>query len=133
MEHIVRDLVTGEYVKCGFDNVKFPTDVSYGAVTITKETIEAGDNYPLQYNVSQGVKTQAQLQALIDFFRARKGRGRCFWFKDWVTQRWVLVRFATDRISASLDNYGSHSWHDIPLHEVELYECKMSSLEKPEY
>lgn len=32
----------------------------------------------------------------------------------------VPVRFDTDRLSASLDQYGSHSWLDIPLVEVRL-------------
>lgn len=30
----------------------------------------------------------------------------------------VPVRFDTDRLSASLDSYGTHSWQDIPLIEV---------------
>lgn len=32
----------------------------------------------------------------------------------------VPVRFDTDRLSASMDQYGSHSWLDIPLVEVRL-------------
>ena len=32
----------------------------------------------------------------------------------------VPVRFDTDRLSATLDDYGVHSWHDIPLVEVRL-------------
>lgn len=32
----------------------------------------------------------------------------------------VPVRFDTDRLSASLDSYGSHSWLDIPLVEVRV-------------
>ena len=36
-----------------------------------------------RYNVAHGVKTQAQLAALIAFFRARKGRADGFRFKDW--------------------------------------------------
>jgi len=36
-----------------------------------------------RYNVAHGVKTKAQLDALIAFFRARKGRAYGFRFKDW--------------------------------------------------
>jgi len=32
----------------------------------------------------------------------------------------VPVRFDTDRLSASLDAYGIHSWLDIPLVEVRV-------------
>lgn len=36
-----------------------------------------------RYNVAHGIKTQAQLDTLIAFFRARKGRANGFRFKDW--------------------------------------------------
>ncbi len=152
-----------------------------------------------RFNVAHGVKTKAQLDALIAFFRARKGRAIGFRFKDWtdykasgqmlgtgngaltqfqlvktyasgateelriitkpvngtikiylngalqstgytvnfttglvifnsapangavVTADYefdVPVRFDTDRLSATLDAYGVHSWLDIPLIEV---------------
>jgi uncharacterized protein (TIGR02217 family) len=32
----------------------------------------------------------------------------------------VPVRFDTDRLSSSLDQYGSHSWYDIPLLEIRV-------------
>lgn len=32
----------------------------------------------------------------------------------------VPVRFDTDHLSASLDNYGAHSWNDVPLVEVRV-------------
>ena len=32
----------------------------------------------------------------------------------------VPVRFVTDRLAASLDAYGSHSWNDIPLVEIRI-------------
>jgi uncharacterized protein (TIGR02217 family) len=32
----------------------------------------------------------------------------------------VPVRFDTDRLAASLDSYGTHSWQDIPLIEVRI-------------
>jgi len=154
------------------------------------------------YNVAHGVKTQTQLDTLIAFFRARKGRGDGFRFKDWADyqvtgqsigtgngtnrvfqlvksyssgstsetrtiskpvagtvnmylngtlqsgsaytldtttglvtfttapgsgvavsadfQFDVPVRFDTDRLAATLDAYGSNSWHDIPLVEIRV-------------
>jgi uncharacterized protein (TIGR02217 family) len=194
-----------------FHDVTFPSDIAYGSVggpayhtdIITTESgIEkrniAWVNARARYNVAHGVKTQAQLDALIAFFRARKGRAYGFRFKDWadytlndevigvgdgsthdfpitktyqsgstnekrritrplgstliitrgasiVTSGFTLqdlgiihftsapssgqtisvtgefdvpVRFDTDQFSASLDNYGVHSWQDIPLIEL---------------
>lgn len=37
----------------------------------------------VRYNAAYGVRTQAQLDTLIAFFRARKGRADSFRFKDW--------------------------------------------------
>ena len=146
-------------------------------------------------------KTQEQLDTLIAFFRARKGKGYGFRFKDWTDYQAVgqvlgiadgaavlfplvkhyssggatetrlinkpvdgsvqiyvdsilqtsgvtidvttgdvtfdiapangaviaadfefdvPVRFNLDRLSASLDGFGSHSWNDIPLVEVRV-------------
>lgn len=155
-----------------------------------------------RYNVAHGVKTQAQLDSLIEFFRARKGRADGFRFKDWTDYQAttqsievgngaatqfqlqktysngsiseirtiskpvigtvniylagvlqnsssytlnttngqitfntapangvaitadfefdVPVRFDTDRLSATLDSYGSRSWNDIPLIETRV-------------
>jgi len=129
-EYLARNKITGQYSDCDYANVKFPADISYGSVTILREEVEGDEiNNPRGYNITPGVKTQAQLAALIAFFRARKGRKECFWLKDWVSGEMVLVRFSTDRISATLDNYGAHSHHAIMLHEVELF--KRERLEMP--
>ena len=195
-----------------FVDVRFPTDISYGSgggpeystdIVITASGHEQRNvNWAAaraRYNVAHGVKTQAQLDTLIAFFRARKGRAHSFRFKDWTdftataqslgtgngavttfqlvksytsggvietrsvtkpvsgtvqlylnsvlqVSGWsvntttgivtfsaapangvavsadfefdVPVRFDTDRLSASLDTYGVHSWSDIPLVEV---------------
>jgi uncharacterized protein (TIGR02217 family) len=198
-----------------FVEVRFPTDIAFGStggpeystdVVITQSGYEQRNaNWSqarARYNVAHGVKTQAQLDALIAFFRARKGRADGFRFKDWtdyqvagqeigigdgvitqfqlkkhyssglvnetrlitkpvagtiliyldgvlqspttytantengqilfdaapgndvaVTAAFefdVPVRFDTDRLSAALDAYGSHSWSDIPLVEVRI-------------
>jgi len=197
----------------GFVETQFPTDISYGSsggpeyatdVVATNSGHEQRnanwEQARARYNVAHGVKTKAQLDALIAFFRARKGRAYGFRFKDWtdfqatetlgtgdgittiyqlrksylsggVTETRIIrkpvlgtvqvykngalqttgvgvnsstgevtfvtapavgqvisasfqfdvpVRFDTDRLSASLDAYGIHSWLDIPLVEVRV-------------
>lgn len=197
----------------GFVETQFPTDISYGSsggpeyatdVVVSSSGFERRnvnwEQARARYNVAHGVKTKAQLETLIAFFRARKGRAYGFRFKDWTdyqateslgvgdgvrTQFQLIktyvngattetrtiqkpvvgtvevfknaslqssgmsvdhatgvvtfavaptagqiisasfefdvpVRFDTDRLSASLDAYGIHSWLDIPLIEVRL-------------
>jgi uncharacterized protein (TIGR02217 family) len=197
-----------------FIETRFPTDIAYGSVggpqystdiVITQSGYEQRNaNWSqarAQYNVAHGVKTQAQLDTLIAFFRARKGRADGFRFKDWTDyqitgqaiatgngtatafqlvktysdggvmqartiakpvagtvniylngvlqssgyaldtttglvtfsvapasgvaitadfQFDVPVRFDTDRLAATIDSYGSRSWHDIPLVEIRI-------------
>jgi uncharacterized protein (TIGR02217 family) len=198
-----------------FIEVRFPTDIAYGCtggpeystdIVITHGGYEQRNaNWSqsrARYNVAHGVKTQVQLDALIAFFRARKGRADGFRFKDWtdyqaagqvlgtgngsaqafqlvktysnggITETRVInkpvagsvavyldgvlqspsaytldtasgvvtfniapalsasvtadfqfdvpVRFDTDRLAATLDTYGSHSWHDISLVGIRL-------------
>src|SRR5688500_4642354 len=79
-----------------FIEIRFPTDISYGSgggpeystdIVITQSGYEQRNANWAQarasYNVAHGVKTQAQLDTLIAFFRARKGRADGFRFKDW--------------------------------------------------
>lgn len=195
-----------------FVEIQFPPDISYGSsggpLYATDIVITAGgheqrnvqwEQARARYNVAHGVKTKAQLDQLIAFFRARKGRAYGFRFKDWTDYQLmdevigigdgvrtdyqliktyssgsaqdvriirkpvvgtvsvqldgvavtsgvsvstdtggidftvppaagkvitasaefdVPVRFDTDRLSATLDDYGVHSWQDIPLIEV---------------
>lgn len=196
----------------GFVEVQFPPDISYGSsggpeyatdIVISQNGHEQRNIHwsaaRARYNVAHGVKTKAQLDALVAFFRARKGRAYGFRFKDWtdygataqaigtgdgvrtqfqLKKRYssgavnedraivkpvsdtvqvykagvlqtsgvsvdtttgvvtfavapmagqaitasfefdVPVRFDTDRLSATLEAYGIHSWLDIPLIEV---------------
>lgn len=196
----------------GFVEVQFPPDISYGSsggpeyatdIVVSQSGHEQRNvqwsQARARYNVAHGVKTQAQLDALVAFFRARKGRAYGFRFKDWtdytataqplgtgtgslaafqLVKRYssgsvnedrvirkpvsgslqlylngvpqvlgvtmntatgmvtlvtppangvavtadfefdVPVRFDTDRLSATLEAYGIHSWLDIPLVEV---------------
>lgn len=80
-----------------FIETRFPTDISYGSnggpgystdIVITQGGYEQRNaNWAAsraQYNVAHGVKTQSQLDTLIAFFRARKGRADGFRFKDWM-------------------------------------------------
>jgi len=79
-----------------FHEVRFPDDISYGSsggpefstdVVITHSGYEQRNiNWSAAravYNVAHGVKTQSQLETLIAFFRARRGRAYGFRFKDW--------------------------------------------------
>ena len=79
-----------------FVEVRFPEDISYGSsggpvystdVVVTDGGFEKRNinwqSARARYNVAHGVKTQTQLDNLISFFRARKGRAYGFRFKDW--------------------------------------------------
>jgi uncharacterized protein (TIGR02217 family) len=79
-----------------FEEVQFPSDISYGAnggpmfltdVVATVSGYEQRNSKWSQsrakYNVASGVKTETQWQALIAFFRARRGKAVGFRFKDW--------------------------------------------------
>ncbi len=79
-----------------FHSVRFPDDISYGSrggpaystdvVMAISGHEQRNSNWAqarARYNVAHGVKNQEQLDALIAFFRARKGRAHGFRFKDW--------------------------------------------------
>lgn len=198
----------------GFAEVQFPPDISYGSsggpeyatdivisVSGHEQRNVTWSQARARYNIAKGVKTKEQLEALIAFFRARKGKAYGFRFKDWtdyaangapigtgdgattvfqLSKRYtsgssyetraiskpvsgsvhvykngvlqtsgvsvdaatgavtfsvapangvaitadfefdVPVRFDTDRLAATLDSYGTHSWADIPLVEVRV-------------
>jgi uncharacterized protein (TIGR02217 family) len=80
----------------GFVEVQFPTDISYGSsggpeyTTDIVTSVSGHEQRNVQwsqararFNVAHGVKTKAQLDTLIAFFRARKGKAYGFRFKDW--------------------------------------------------
>jgi uncharacterized protein (TIGR02217 family) len=79
-----------------FHEVRFPEGISYGAsggpgFKTTVMSLSSGyekrniewSRARAQYDVSQGVKTQDQLNELLGFFYARKGKAYGFRFKDW--------------------------------------------------
>jgi len=80
----------------GFHDVRFPDDISFGSsggpeFSTSIVTSSAGfeqrnsewSQARAKYNVAYGVRTDAQLSALIAFFRARMGKAFAFRFKDW--------------------------------------------------
>lgn len=79
-----------------FHEIQFPSNISYGATggpgfNTTILTLASGferrnvnwSKTRAQYDVSHGVKTQADLDQLIQFFMARNGKAYGFRFKDW--------------------------------------------------
>ena len=79
-----------------FDDVQFPDDIAYGAsggprfntgiiMSVTGHE-QRNQNWAFvrcEFEVSQTVKTPEQMEFLIEFFHARRGRQRGFRFKDW--------------------------------------------------
>lgn len=80
-----------------FDDVRFPTSIARGAtggperrtdvVSTASGREERNSRWAHSrrtYNVGFGIKTVADLQNVIDFFEARRGRLHAFRFKDFV-------------------------------------------------
>jgi uncharacterized protein (TIGR02217 family) len=79
-----------------FDEIQFPTNISYGAVggvTFSTTVLTTGDGFEQRlglwsngrgkWNVSHVQKSASDMQTLAAFFRARRGKYRGFRFKDW--------------------------------------------------
>ena len=79
-----------------FHEVRFPIDISFGSSggpEYSTEIVATQSGYEYRnsnwsqarakYNVAHGVRNKAQLDELIAFFRARKGKAHGFRFKDW--------------------------------------------------
>lgn len=79
-----------------FDEIRFPEDISYGAIggpqyfTNIVHTSSGNEyrninysNSRMKFNVAYGVKTKEQMDKLLLFFRARRGRAIGFKYKDW--------------------------------------------------
>jgi len=78
-----------------FDEIQFPTDISYGSVggpEFSTEIVTLGSGYEQRnqnwahprerWEVAYGVNTEAKLAALVTFFMARKGMAVGFRFKN---------------------------------------------------
>jgi len=79
-----------------FHEVRFPDDIAYGATggpEYATSVVATASGYEQRninwsaargrWDVASGLKKQIQLDTLIAFFRARKGRAHGFRFKDW--------------------------------------------------
>lgn len=97
-----------------FVEVQFPTDISYGAtggpifLTDVVTTVSGHEQRNskwsqsrAKYNVASGVKTETQWQALIAFFRARRGKAVGFRFKDWSDYKAESVQIGVGDDSAT--------------------------------
>jgi uncharacterized protein (TIGR02217 family) len=98
-----------------FIETRFPTDIAYGSsggpqystdIVIVQSGYEQRNaNWSqarARYNVAHGVKTQTQLDALIAFFRARKGRADGFRFKDWTDYKIIGQNIGTGNGTATV-------------------------------
>lgn len=79
-----------------FHEIQFPNDIAYGATggpEFATSVVATASGYEQRninwssargrWDVASGLKKQTQLDTLIAFFRARKGRAHGFRFKDW--------------------------------------------------
>ena len=80
----------------GFHEIRFPDNIAYGATggpEFATTVVVTGAGHEQRnvnwaeargrWDVASGLKNQTQLDELIAFFRARKGRAYGFRFKDW--------------------------------------------------
>lgn len=92
-----------------FAEIQFPPDISYGSAggpVFSTDIVTSASGFEKRnsnwaqaravYNVAHGVKTKTQLDELIAFFRARKGRAQAFRFKDWSDYEAVNQLLLTD-------------------------------------
>jgi len=80
-----------------FHDVRFPEDISYGSsggpgfntsvIDLASGHEQRNINWSLaraKYDASYGVKTREQMEEVLDFFYARRGKAYGFRFKDWM-------------------------------------------------
>lgn len=111
----------------GFHNTLFPTDISKGCrggpvwstrITTTSGGFESRNaewaNARGKWNVGFGVRTDADLSALIAFFNARQGRAYSFRFRDPLDYRVSLGALQTNAAGqvqlAKLYTSGGTTW-----------------------
>jgi uncharacterized protein (TIGR02217 family) len=76
--------------------LRFPEEISYGSsggpeystelVSMTNGTEQRNINWPIgrnRFNISQCLNSEQDVERLLEFFRACKGKARAFRFKDW--------------------------------------------------
>jgi uncharacterized protein (TIGR02217 family) len=94
----------------GFHEVRFPDNIAYGATggpEFAATVVVTGAGHEQRnvdwaeargrWDVGSGLKNQEQLDELIAFFRARKGKAYGFRFKDWTDYK------ATDQLIGTGD------------------------------
>lgn len=80
-----------------FHEVRFPVDISYGSsggpgfstsvIDLASGHEQRNINWSMaraKYDAQYGVKTREQMEDVLDFFYARRGRAYGFRFKDWM-------------------------------------------------
>lgn len=80
-----------------FHEVRFPPDISFGSsggpgfntsvIDLASGHEQRNINWSLaraKYDASYGVKTREQMEEVLDFFYARRGKAYGFRFKDWM-------------------------------------------------
>ncbi len=90
-----------------FSEVRFPTDISYGmsgGPIFNTEIVENAtgqeyrnirSHYPRhRYNLASAIRTDHQLEELINFFKIMKGKAIAFRFKDWLDYRAINQEIA---------------------------------------
>ncbi len=91
-----------------FHEVRFPDDIAFGAVggpVYNTDVVTLVNGHERRrsiwsqprsrYDVSYGLKTSAQKEALIHFYRAREGRAHGFRYKDWLDYQAQHQQIAT--------------------------------------
>jgi uncharacterized protein (TIGR02217 family) len=89
----------------GFHEVRFPDNIAYGATggpEFATTLVVTGAGHEQRnvnwaeargrWDVRSGLKKQAQIDELIAFFRARRGKAYGFRFKDWTRLGGVCPR-----------------------------------------
>lgn len=123
-----------------FHEVLFPTDISYGSSGGPKwntsvwsadsgfeARVQGWSSTRAEYDVSFGVRDEAQAEALTNFFMCRQGRAFGFRFKDWNDHKVEDVHlgegdFATTQyqlVKTYVDVRGDGSSFNRPLKKIE--------------
>jgi hypothetical protein len=112
----------------GFHEVRFPDNIAYGATggpEFATTVVATGSGHEKRnvnwaeargrWDVASGLKKQAQIDELIAFFRARRGKAYGFRFKDWTDYKAtgqllgtgddVLVRTITKPVAGTVKVY----------------------------
>ncbi len=115
-----------------FTETQFPSEISYGAtggptystdvLTMFSGHEQRNSNWKNargKYNISTGVRTEEQWQALISFFRVCKGKAIGFRFKDWSDYKAVRQRIAiSDEIKTEFQLIKTYSTGDSMITRV---------------